>query len=154
MIDRTKFKHRAQIKVRNYEIDSQGIVHNANFLLYFEVGRVAYAENLGIKVDINTNQHESRVVVVRNEIDYRSPARFGEVIDIYTRISFIRNTSFAFEAFLQEHDSKRLIAENVSIHVWLDQHLHQPRPVPDDFRNLVQKYEGDNVLITWPSYNA
>ena len=81
-MERTKFKHHTQVRVRNYEIDWQGIVHNANHLLYFEVGRVVYLGDVGIKVDINTIQHDSKVVVARNEIDYRSPARFGEVLDV------------------------------------------------------------------------
>lgn len=145
------FKHTTRVRVRNYEIDWQGIVHNAVYLLYFETGRVAYLEDLGIKVDINTIQHESRVVVARNEIDYRSPARFGETIDVYTRISFIHKTSFAFEGILEEATTHRRIGENVSIHVWLDHRTGTPMPVPDDFRRIVQRFEGENARITWPS---
>ena len=36
-LDIAKFKHETQVKVRNYEIDWQGIVHNAVYLYYFEV---------------------------------------------------------------------------------------------------------------------
>lgn len=151
-MEKSKFKFKSQVRVRNYEIDWQGIVHNANYLLYFDVGRVAYLEHLGIKVDINSIQHESKIVVARNEIDYFSAARFGEVIDIYTRISFIRNTSFAFEGILEESKGQRLIAENTCIHVWLDQRTNQPTTVSDSFRKLVQQYEGNNARITWPSY--
>lgn len=152
MTDRDKFKHKSRVRVRNYEIDWQGIVHNANYLLYFEVGRIDYLEHLDIKIDIHSIQHESRVVVARNEIDYRSPARFGEFLDVYTRISFIRNSSFAFEAYIEETVSKRLIAENVSIHVWLDQFTGNPRPIPESFRSLVKDFEGRNLLMSPPTY--
>jgi acyl-CoA thioester hydrolase len=150
-MERAKFKHHTQVRVRNYEIDWQGIVHNANYLLYFEVGRVAYLGDVGIKVDINTIQHDSKVVVARNEIDYRSAARFGEVLDVYTRISFIRDTSFAFEGFIEEGLTKRLIAENVSIHVWLDHRTDQPLRVPEEFRTWVQKFEGADVVLRHPA---
>ncbi|MBM2846916.1 MAG: putative thioesterase [Bacteroidetes bacterium] len=146
-MDRTKFKHHTQVRVRNYEIDWQGIVHNANYLLYFEVGRVAYLGDVGIKVDINTIQHDSKVVVARNEIDYRSPARFGEVLDVYTRISYIRETSFVFEGFIEDSASKRLISENVSVHVWLDHRTDKPLRVQEEFRKWVQRFEGSNVSI-------
>ncbi|HET6273597.1 MAG TPA: thioesterase family protein [Bacteroidota bacterium] len=146
-MERTKFKHHTQIRVRNYEIDWQGIVHNANHLLYFEVGRVTYLCDVGIKVDINTIQHDSKVVVARNEIDYRSPARFGEVLEVYTRISCIRETSFAFEGFIEESASRRLISENVSVHVWLDHRTDRPLRVPEEFRKWVQGFEGSNVSI-------
>lgn len=147
-MDKTKFRHKTQVRVRNYEIDWQGIVHNANYLLYFEVGRVEYLEHLGIKLDINTIRHESKVVLARNEIDYRSPARLGDIIDVYTRISFIRNTSFAFEGMLEDSSSNRLIAENVSVHVWLDAASDQPVPVPTEFRETVRRFEGEHVRIS------
>jgi acyl-CoA thioester hydrolase len=151
-MEKSKFKFKSQVSVRNYEIDWQGIVHNTNYLLYFEVGRMAYLEKLGVKVDLNSIQHESKIVVARNEIDYFSAARFGEIIDIYMRISFIRNTSFAFEGILEDSKGHRPIAENTCIHVWLDQRTNQPTPVSDSFRKLVQEYEGKNVSITWPTY--
>jgi len=153
-MDKSGFKHKVQVRVRNYEIDWQGIVHNANYLLYFEVGRVAYLEHVGIKVDMDTIQRESKVVLVRNEIDYRSPARFGEVIDVHTRISFIKESSFAFEGILEETSGTRRIAENVAIHVWLDHRTDKPRQVPEDFRRRIQNFEGKDAIIHWPSLPA
>ncbi len=150
-LDITRFKHKTQVKVRNYEIDWQGIVHNAVYLYYFETGRIAYLEAIGVRIDLNSIQHDTKVVVARNEIDYRSPARFGDLIDVYTRISFIRNTSFAFEGILEEASTKRRIAENLSIHVWLDEETSKPSRVGDDFRLRVRKLEGDNVLIATPT---
>jgi acyl-CoA thioester hydrolase len=146
-LDRSKFRHSTRLRVRNYEIDWQGIVHNANYLLYFETGRIEYLQKLGIKVDIATIQGDSRVVVARNEIDYRSPAKFNEELDVLTRVSYIRNTSFAFEGIIEETASKRLIAENVSVHVWLDGTTGAPRRVGDEFRRLVRTFEGVHALI-------
>lgn len=151
MLDRSKFKFKTQIKVRNYEIDWQGVVHNGNYLLYFEAGRVAYLEHIGVKVDVNSIQHESKVVVVRNEIDYRAPARFGDVLDVYTRVSFIHKTSFAFEGIMEHAESKQLIAENVSFHVWLDDRTNKPLRVPDAFRGIIGRFEGEHALIAHPA---
>ncbi len=151
MLDKSKFKFKTQVRVRNYEIDWQGVVHNANYLLYFEVGRVAYLEHVGVKIDVNSIQHESKVVVVRNEIDYRSPARFDDTLDVYTRISFIRDTSFAFEGMLEHAQTKTAIAENVSFHVWLDFRTNRPMQVPNEFRGVIRKFESDNALITIPT---
>jgi acyl-CoA thioester hydrolase len=153
-MDKRKFKHTIQVRVRNYDIDWQGIVHNANILLYCEEGRFAYLEHLGIDIDVAEMRREPKPVIVRNEIDYKSPARFGEVIAVYTRISFIRNSSFAFEGILEEAQTRRLIAENVAIHVWLDHRTSKPQTISDDFRKLVQKYEGTDVAIEWPTYSA
>jgi acyl-CoA thioester hydrolase len=151
MLDKSRFKFKTQVRVRNYEIDWQGVVHNANYLLYFEVGRVAYLEHIGVKVDVNSIQHESKVVVVRNEIDYRSPARFDDLLDVYTRIAYIRNTSFAFEGILEHAVTKGPVAENIAFHVWLDHRTNRPMQVPIEFRSVIQKFEGDNAFITIPT---
>lgn len=147
MIERTKFKHRAQVTVRNNEIDWQGVVHNAVYLHYFEVGRMGYFETIGFPIVIAPGAMDWRVVIGRNEIDYRSPARFNETLDVYTRIAWIRNTSFALQGFIEETTTKRLIAENVSLHVWLDRETGEPTRVPDFFREKVRQFEGDDVLI-------
>jgi acyl-CoA thioester hydrolase len=152
MVHKEKFKHKIQVTVRNNEIDWQGVVHNAIYLHYFEVGRMSYFDKIGfpIKLD-NPLNLEWKVVIGRNEIDYRSPARFNEVLNVYTRISWIRNTSFAIEGFIEEEGSGRLIAENVSLHVWLDKLTAKPMMVPVFFRRNVREYEGKDALIQEPT---
>ena len=147
-MDQGKFRHRTQLRVRIHEIDWQGVVHNAHVLLYFEVGRAAYLKDLGIGLDATSVRQDMRVVVVRNEVDYRSPARFDELLDVYTRVSFIRNSSFAFEAVIRNEETSRVVAENVSIHVWLDAGAGRPMRVPDDFRRIVGSFEGKIPVIS------
>jgi YbgC/YbaW family acyl-CoA thioester hydrolase len=111
-------------------------------------------ENLGVNFDLAEIQREPKPVIVRNEIDYKSPARFGELIVVHTRISFIRNSSFAFEGILEEARTNRLIAENVAIHVWVDHRTGKAQTVSDEFRKMVQNYEGKDVAIEWPTYST
>ncbi len=146
-MDYSKFKHSTQVRVRNYEVDWQGVVHNANYLLYFEVGRVEYLKHLGVKLDLSTIKNENRVVLVRNEINYKSPANFDELLGIYTRITYIKNTSFTFEGYIQEVTSKRLVAENLAVHVWLHPQTGEPITVSGNFREVVEKFEGKRMII-------
>jgi acyl-CoA thioester hydrolase len=141
-LERANFRHSTRIRVRNYEVDWQGIVHNANYLLYFETGRISYLEQIGVPVNVDAVRGESRVVVARNEIDYRSPARFGDELDVLTRVSYIRDSSFAFEGIITSASDGRLVAENVSVHVWLDGPTGSPVRVSDEFRRLVAAFEG------------
>ena len=139
-----------QVRVRNYEIDWQGIVHNANYLLYCEVGRIEYFKNIGLPVDMRSINESSKIVLVRNEIDYKLPAKFDDVLNVYTRVSFIKNTSFGVEGMLERYKTGELIAENVAYHVWLDPSTDRPKQVPESFRNLVRKFEGSNCDILQP----
>jgi len=149
-MDKKVFHHRTQVNVRNYEIDWQGIVHNAIYLHYFEVGRIEYLNTVGARVDINTINHESKIVIARNELDYHAPARYGNAINVYSRISAIKNTSFIFEGLLERSSDGTIIAENVAVHVWLNHKTDVPMPVPTDFRKLVQRFEGEHCRIQWP----
>ncbi len=149
-----QFKFKTQVRVRNHEVDWQGIVHNAVYLLYFEIGRAEYLKNLGVKIDINSIQHDYKVVLVRNEINYISPARFDELLDVHSRIARIGNTSFTFEGYIEEATTKRFVSENNAVHVWIDPRTNESAKVSDNFRKLVQKFEGNNVAIEWQLFST
>jgi acyl-CoA thioester hydrolase len=146
-VTREKFKHTIQERVRSSEIDWQGIVHNAKYLVYFEDGRIAYLEQLGIPLDVHSVNNEFKVFVVRNEIDYRGPATVGQLLLVRTRISYIRRSSFVFEGILEDASTGNVLAENVSIHVYVSPLTGQPAPVPEFFRQKVAKFEGPDAVI-------
>lgn len=153
-INKSLFKHQTQIRVRNYEVDWQGIVHNATYLLYFEVGRVEYLKQLGAQVDLNTIRNNSKVVLVRNEIDYKAPARFDDLLTVCTRISSIKNSSFIMQGLVENARTGELVATNDAYHVWLDPLTNRPKTVSDEFRKMVQAFEGSDCEIVWPTYDV
>lgn len=67
------------LKVRDYEVDSQGIVNNANYLHYLEHTRHEYCEQMGFTFrDMQAQGIDP--VVSRIEIDYHTPLRLGETM--------------------------------------------------------------------------
>jgi acyl-CoA thioester hydrolase len=146
-MERANFKFHTQLRVRNYEVDWQGIVHNANYLLYFEVGRIEYLKRVGVAVSLEAIRNDARVDLVRNEINYLKPARFDALLNVHARISYIKNTSFAFEGMLEEASTGEVIAENVAVHVWLDPRDGSPTRIGDDFREIIRKFEGNAAAI-------
>lgn len=144
-MDKRLFSHTTQLRVRNYELDWQGIVHNATYLLYFEVGRIDYLKRIGVHVDLNSIRGDSRIVLVKNEIEYRSSARFDDMLHVHSRVSYVKNSSFAFEGIIELGSTGALVAENRAIHVWLDPRTSESMRVPDEFRKKVKLFEGENV---------
>jgi acyl-CoA thioester hydrolase len=140
-VDKSLFNFKTQVRVRNYEVDWQGIVHNANYVLYFEVGRMEYLKQLDISVDFHSIRNDGKVVLVRNEINYKSPAKYDEVLNVFTRVAKIDNTSFVFEGMIEEEKTQRLIADNIAYHVWLEPNSNEPITVPNDFREKVKQFE-------------
>ena len=145
-MENTKFKHSYTITVRNYEIDWQGIVHNGNYLLYFEVARLEYFRKLGMEFDQRAINGHSKVVVVRNEIDYLSQATYGDTLTIHTRTASVNNSSITCESIMFDEQKNKIISKNICILVWLDPVTNTSMRVPDHFRQCVQQFEGNDAV--------
>ncbi len=66
-----------QMKVRDYEVDSEGIVNNANYLHYLEHTRHEFCHSAGMSF---REMHERGIdpVLKKVEIEYVSPLGLGE----------------------------------------------------------------------------
>ncbi len=74
-----KYIFTLEIAVRDYELDSEGIVNNAVYLHYLEHTRHAFVKQEGIPFGSLTS--DGLIPVVRRmEIDYRTPLRTGDVM--------------------------------------------------------------------------
>lgn len=147
-LNKSKYKHKFQLRVRNFQVDSQGIVHNAIYLEYCEIGRVEYVRNLGIQL-LPTGIFDDgiKINVKRNEINYESPATVDDQLDIYTRISYIKNTSFCFEHLIFHTDTGRLLVTQKSVQVNLNADTNKPERLPDHLRKIITDFEGDDAEV-------
>ena len=102
--DRSIFKHQFQVRVRTWEVDFLGVVHNSNYLRYMEIGRLEYRRNYGYDLSPNgTSQDGLKVFVAHIEIDYLSNAAFDDILNVYSRVSWIKNSSFCLVINPLEH---------------------------------------------------
>ena len=67
-----------EMKVRDYECDSQGIVNNANYLHYFEVSRHEFMVSLNIPF-VECHARGVDPVVSRADIHYKTPLTGNDV---------------------------------------------------------------------------
>lgn len=70
-----------EIPVRDYELDSEGIVNNANYLHYLEHTRHAFVKSRGYSFG-EMSADGIIPVVNRIEVDYKRPLRSGDVMVI------------------------------------------------------------------------
>ena len=74
-----KYIFTLEIAVRDYELDSEGIVNNAVYLHYLEHTRHAFVKREGIPFGSLTR--DGLIPVVRRmDIEYRMPLRSGDVM--------------------------------------------------------------------------
>ena len=92
------------------DTDCGGVVYYANYLKYFERARTHHLEDHGISV-ASLQQQGTWFVVTHAEVHYRSPARYGETLQIQTTVSSTRKVSLTFHHRITERHSARLVAE-------------------------------------------
>jgi acyl-CoA thioester hydrolase len=96
------FAHRQ--RVRFGETDMQQVVYYANYLLYAEVGRVAYLRHLGVDYTKDFLDRGVDFTIGEAHLKYRAPLRFDEEFDIKVRVGEIRHSWWSFEYAIDRAD--------------------------------------------------
>lgn len=76
-IDQSHYVYSTDIKVRDYELDIEGIVNNANYIHYLELTRHEFCEQAGYSF-VEMTRDGILPVVRRIEIEYVSSLRGGD----------------------------------------------------------------------------
>ena len=85
-----------ELRVRYGECDPQGIVFNANYLLYFDVAFTElWREAAGPWQDMVSRGIDA--VVAHAELDFRSPARYDDVLALRAQVVRLGETSVTTE---------------------------------------------------------
>ena len=100
------FTFKADVRVRFAETDAQGIAHNSNYFVWFEVARVEHLEqtaggyqrlrDLGVEA-----------VVLETHIRYLQPARFDDRLVVHVRCADLKGARFRYE-YAVERDGKQI----------------------------------------------
>jgi acyl-CoA thioester hydrolase len=85
--------------------------------------------------------------VKTNEIDYEAPAKLDDLIDVYTRISYIKNSSFCFEHVILDSKTGQLLVTQKSVQVNLNNKSGKPERLPESLRKIIIDFEGSNVEL-------
>ncbi len=104
-----------KVRVRYAETDQMGIVYYANYLVWFEIGRVELLRSLGLAYSQLEIEHECILPVIEASCRYRSPARYDDEIQIETRPALLRGSviKFAYQICrkaAQEGEQRELLA--------------------------------------------
>ena len=116
------------------------VVYYANYLLYAEVGRVAYLRELGLT-------HSGMVAkgldftIGEASVRYRAPLRFDDEFDIAVRVGEIRHSSWAFEYAVSRADGL-YCAEMTTVQVMIDRSSLRATRIPADLRETLERARG------------
>ncbi len=117
-------------------------LNNAVYYNYFEDARIKYVQdpkkNFALKELLERN---SFFIMVHNDCDYLDSAYLDDELNVYTRIEFIKNSSFGFKHIVEKAKSKKIIACGMGVVVHIDRITKKSLPIPQEFYDAVQKFE-------------
>jgi acyl-CoA thioester hydrolase len=141
---KSAFRFHHDIRVRFADTDLQSIVFNANYLTYYDVAWTEYFRVVGFEwkdllaLGVDT-------VLARTTMEFKSPARFDEILEVHTRVSKIGTTSLTFEFAIYPRGEDRLIGSATSLYVCVDPKTLKPTPIPEELRRRIVKFEGESL---------
>jgi acyl-CoA thioester hydrolase len=132
------FRFGTDVRVRFAETDAQGVVHNSNYLVWFEIARIAYLEEFaGGYPALRETGLES--FVLEANVRYRVPAHFDDRLTIHTRVGELRGARFRFDYEVRRGDE--LIADGWTSHACVDAVTLRPTRIPASLADAIARAE-------------
>jgi acyl-CoA thioester hydrolase len=120
-----------ELRVRYGECDPQGIVFNANYLLYFDVAFTEYwRERVGPWQEMVAGGVDA--VVAEANVRFRAPARFDDVLALEVSTEELGSTSTTTRIDVRRGDE--LLVEGRLRHVFVDTASWAKTLMPDAIR--------------------
>ena len=118
------------IRVRYAETDRMGLLHHANYLVYFEQGRTELLRSQGLAYK-DLEDQGTLLVLTRIQVRYKSPARYDDLLTLRTTV--VRTTMVKIEHRYELLRDGWLLAEGESTLGCIDRQ-GQVQALPDCLR--------------------
>ena len=127
------------IEVRYAETDQMGVVHHANYVVWFELARTRLCALSGFHyADIEKMGYLLMVTGV--QVRYLRPARYGDTVQVvcWTERMGSRALHFSYEVCKEDE----VLVTGATEHVWIEAATGRPCRVPDAVREPFRRLAG------------
>lgn len=130
--------NKTTFRVRYGETDQMGIVNNAVYPSWFEMGRT----EMFCEINLPYGEMEKTgllLPVAELYVKYHSPAYYEDILTITTSIQDIP-ASRVILYYEIHNNEKKLIASGHTVHAFLDSATRRPVRAPQFLKELLQQY--------------
>lgn len=131
-------QNQTSFRVRYGETDQMGIVNNAVYPSWFEMGRT----ELFYELNLPYGEMEKKglmLPVAELSVKYHSPAYYEDWLTITTQIDEMPTSKFTLQYEICNKDGKK-IASGYTIHAFLNTQTKRPTRVPDFLKDFLQQF--------------
>jgi YbgC/YbaW family acyl-CoA thioester hydrolase len=137
-----------RLRVRWAEADIQGVVFNANYMLYLDVAITEYLREMAQGESSWLREIFDRMYVKKSTLEFFAPARFDELLDVGVRTERIGNSSMVVGFGIFRGEELLLSAQTIYVYA-ID---GKPRPIPSHYRERAATL--DPVIFRTGSWEA
>ena len=107
-----------------------GVVHHANYLAFFEMGRVDALRQIGVEY-ASVVARGLHLVVVEATVRYRQPAYFDDLLLVFTHVTDLRGVRLTFAYDVRREKDDVLVASGQTVHAFVDAQSLRPVRLPE-----------------------
>ena len=131
------------IRIRYAETDAMGIVHHANYYVYFERAR----EDLICLYGISYFQLEQQGVmtpIIETQCRYISPAKYGDIITVKTNMEKLTPVKFEITYEVSRKSDETLLATGKTLMAFIDKENFKPVNLKKFRPEIWEKFNSKN----------
>lgn len=129
--------HIFKIRVIYADTDAMGIVYHTNYIKWFEIGRNEMLRAIGLEYS-KMEPESFNMPLSEAYCHYIYPAKFDDILNIETSISYIRRASMRFNYTIWDEEIKQVHAEGYTVHACTTNKGKIVR-FPADFSSIIKK---------------
>jgi acyl-CoA thioester hydrolase len=127
------------IEVRYAETDQMGVVHHANYIIWFELARTRLCATSGFHyADIEKLGYLLMVTGVESR--YHRPARYGDVVQVHCWCERLGSRGLRFAYEVRKEDEK--LVTGATEHIWIERETGRPCRTPEPLREPFTRLAG------------
>lgn len=123
------------VRVYYEDTDSGGVVYYANYLKFMERARTEYFRSLGFEQDLLRQEQGILFTVHSLQVDFRSPARFNDALEVTASVSDARRASLTFAQSIRRRDEAPALCRGSVRIACVDATSFKPVSIPEMIRS-------------------
>jgi acyl-CoA thioester hydrolase len=127
------------VEVRYAETDQMGVVHHAEYVVWFEMARTRLCADSGWHY-AEIERLGTYLMVTGVEVSYRRPARYGDTVQVACSLARLGSRGLAFAYRVTR--GGELLARGTTEHVWVDRATGRPCRMPEVLAEPFRKLAG------------
>ncbi len=131
----------ARVRVRYAETDQMGVVYHANYLVWFEVGRVEFIRQIGLDYKAMEQEEGALIAVIEVKARYKAPARYDDELAVRTRLAGVRGGIVRFAYQVVRVADETVLCEGETVHMVVGRDMKR-RGMPEKYAALFGRVMG------------